>query len=229
VPGSHREADTAVGPANSPCAAGAGRGSGGGGRHAPPTTDESPVPVSVTGVYQDLALSEWCVIRPERLAKFLERRISGPASRRCVYFPGVARAAQRSSIMIRSEPASVSFLKRMVLRSGDTARPSQIAPSILPAGGSNCSRIQRTRTESTPRRSWRLPAVYADSPKIIESGVGPSARTGVSTACCCCTFCNAIFATPRWRSRAFRLAQRLRRSLNALQAVEEQFDTQPYF
>src|ERR1039458_5700959 len=63
VPGSHREADTAVGPANSPCAAGAGRGSGGGGRHAPPTTDESPVPVSVTGVYQDLALSEWRVIR----------------------------------------------------------------------------------------------------------------------------------------------------------------------
>ena len=50
VPGSHREADTAVGPANSPCAAGAGRGSGGGGRHAPPATDESPVPVSVTGV-----------------------------------------------------------------------------------------------------------------------------------------------------------------------------------
>jgi hypothetical protein len=53
VPGSHREADTAVGPANSPCAAGAGRGSGGGGRHAPPTTDESPVPVSVTGVSQE--------------------------------------------------------------------------------------------------------------------------------------------------------------------------------
>src|ERR1022692_2845734 len=38
------------------CPAGAGRGSGGGGRHAPPATDESPVPVSVTGVSREESL-----------------------------------------------------------------------------------------------------------------------------------------------------------------------------